>query len=297
MSIDWNTLEVQKVLRVDHQTKYIALLVNIKSNEYPNGAESVLLAHRQGFDSSNDFIALLNRNGGTAKMTLLERNDIYYRFLLIVCDAADCKVQLIHPATPAHVAKYTHQDRQLIVETPKMYKTIVEPWIKGQASTHIKWVDNILAGENEQERVLFSDADKEIGFVVLPDSKWDQRSVNALYMLAIVQRRDIRSLRDLNTTHLPLLRRIRECARTVISKKFPVSPGQLRMYVHYLPTYYYFHVHIVHVDLESPGCSVGGAHLLDDIIDNIELWDDYYQRRNLNYFLGVEHELYRIISE
>jgi hypothetical protein len=51
-----------------------------------------------------------------------------------------------------------------------------------------------------------------------------------------------------------------------ISKRFGVTGNKLRVYVHYHPSYYHFHVHVTHVDWEGPGTSVGKAHLLSEII-------------------------------
>jgi hypothetical protein len=52
----------------------------------------------------------------------------------------------------------------------------------------------------------------------------------------------------------------------VIQDRYSVPPDQLRMFVHYLPSYYHFHVHVTHVKLSSMGAAVGKAHLLEDII-------------------------------
>ena len=49
-----------------------------------------------------------------------------------------------------------------------------------------------------------------------------------------------------------------------------------------------------------PGITVGQAHLLDDIIDNLELEtlradssaSSYYESRTLTYSLGTEHALF-----
>jgi hypothetical protein len=57
--------------------------------------------------------------------------------------------------------------------------------------------------------MLFEDADAQTGFMLHPDMKWDQTQLDGLYCLAICHRRDVRSLRDLNAAHLPLLRNIR----------------------------------------------------------------------------------------
>ena len=69
-------------------------------------------------------------------------------------------------------------------------------------------MNNILDGKAEMDRVVFSDPDPLTGFVLLPDMKWDRSDVQNLYMLALVQRRDLLSLRDLTIDHLPLLKNI-----------------------------------------------------------------------------------------
>lgn len=49
--------------------------------------------------------------------------------------------------------------------------------------------------------------DEENGFILLPDLKWSGK-INELYLLAIVKKRGIKSLRDLTNDHLPLLKNI-----------------------------------------------------------------------------------------
>ena len=67
---------------------------------------------------------------------------------------------------------------------------------------------NILEKKAEVERVVFEDNDPETGFVLLPDLKWDQKQIENLYLVAIGRKREIKSLRDLDRSHLPLLRNI-----------------------------------------------------------------------------------------
>lgn len=301
--INWDSVKVIKILNIDWNIKYIALLIQLKSEKHPEGAESVLLAHKSGFDNANDLTTLLSPasshqvNQHAITVDLLDHNDIYYRYTISINGFLHSKLQLIHPATAVHIAKYTKQERLFIAETPQIYQSIVLPYIERLASSRIKWIDNILSGVSEQDRIVVC-RDGDDGFVVVPDSKWDQKSISALYLLCIVRRKDIRTIRDLTAEHLPILKAIRDDVKNSVSVKYPqVLPQQLRFYVHYLPTYYYFHIHIVHVDYESAGCSVGAAHLLDDVIDNIENIDPlYYVKKTMNYTLGKEHELYSIIQ-
>lgn len=41
----------------------------------------------------------------------------------------------------------------------------------------VQWVYNILEKKAEAERVVYDDPDPEVGFVLLPDLKWDQKQV------------------------------------------------------------------------------------------------------------------------
>jgi m7GpppX diphosphatase len=72
-----------------------------------------------------------------------------------------------------------------------------------------QWVTNILEHKSETDRVVFEDPNPEIGFILLPDLKWDGKQIEDLYLVAIVHQRGIKSLRDLNSSHLPLLKNIK----------------------------------------------------------------------------------------
>lgn len=41
------------------------------------------------------------------------------------------------------------------------------------------------------------------------------------------------------------------------------------------------------------GQNAGKAHLLSDVINNIELYADYYQRSTLSFYIAVNHEFYK----
>ena len=67
---------------------------------------------------------------------------------------------------------------------------------------------NILEKKAETERIVFEDADADTGFVLLPDMKWDQKQLENMYLVAICHKRALKSLRDLDGSHLPLLKNI-----------------------------------------------------------------------------------------
>jgi m7GpppX diphosphatase len=61
--------------------------------------------------------------------------------------------------------------------------------------------------------------------------------------------RSIKSLRDLNSSHLTLLENIQIQVNKIIPEKYSINPNQLILYVHYQPSYYHFHVHIANIKL------------------------------------------------
>lgn len=300
--IDWKSMELVEVLNENAHVKDMALLVKARGTKCPEGAVTVLLVTKQGFADCSALLELLREPDTirSVRIELLEENDIYHQYLVYFGSLLELKCTAIHPATPVHIAKYKRQERLFVQETPAIYARVTEPFIRQQSDARIKWIDNILAGVSEQDKIIYNAPDHATGFVLLPDSKWDQQNMAALYLLVLIRRRDVCSLRDLNGEHLALLKNIRDSVhRTIPVRYIGIKPAHLRLYIHYMPTYFYFHVHVVHVDLETPGCAVGTAHLLDDVIDNIEhIAQDYYAKRTLFYTLGVEHELYaRILCD
>lgn len=139
--------------------------------------------------------------------------------------------------------------------------------------------------KQETERIVYEDTSPETGFVLLPDLKWDGRNPDTLYLLAITHQRDIKSLRDLTSDHLPLLKNIRSQAAEVIERKYGITATQLRMYFHYQPSFYHLHVHINPIRNDAPGIWCEKSHMLDTVINNLELMSDYYHRATLPFVL------------
>jgi len=88
----------------------------------------------------------------------------------------------------------------------------------------------------------------------------------------------------------------------IAAEQWGLQRGGLRLYVHYQPSYYHFHVHIVQVNYTGfSGTSVGQAHLLDDIISLLEVHGEQtpgiFERLTLSYTLGQFHGLYNSMAD
>ena len=86
---------------------------------------------------------------------------------------------------------------------------------------------------------------------MLPDLSWDGQPAT-LHTIVIARKR-IKSLRELNDTHLPLLKNIQKIGSDIIKKTYNVPSSQLRIFLHYQPSYYHLHVHFTYLMDEPPG--------------------------------------------
>ncbi|KAI0795654.1 scavenger mRNA decapping enzyme [Abortiporus biennis] len=247
---------------------------------------------------SADLSSSLWDNVSTTK--LVQSTDIYHWFFAWFKpnDALpDVDVKIVYPATEAHIRKYSKQQVLMFRETPEIYERVVKPYIAAIPPSRIQWVHDILSGKSEAEKVLFKDPNPEYGFLILPDMKWDLTTVSSLYLQTIVLTNEIKCLRDLRKHHIDMLKKIRSEATRIVKERWGLEYGSLRFYIHYQPSYYHFHVHIVNANYVGVfGNTVGQAHLLDDIISLLELDTDgqpsILERLTFTYGLGEQHGLF-----
>jgi len=155
-------------------------------------------------------------------------------------------------------------------------------------------IRNIFNGKAEQSSILHMSPQ----FLLAPDMKWlpptpSNPSLDKLYLLAISRpEMGIRSLRDIRGEHIPLLEEIRKVGVRAASEYGLKGEGRLRMLVHYQPSYYYFHVHILNSNYHGlPGMNVGQAYLLDDIISLLKIDGEMFAKLTITYGLGEQHAL------
>lgn len=156
---------------------------------------------------------------------------------------------------------------------------------------------NILDHKKERERIVYEDRDKTNGFILLPDSKWDGENKDTLHLLAICHRRDLRSLRSLDASHLPLLKNIRNASCAKIFAKYRIHWQSLRIYLHYQPTFYHLHVHFNLASYDGPGIFCEHSHLLNTVITNLEIAGDYYKKATLTFALKSDNLYVRSYSD
>jgi m7GpppX diphosphatase len=238
---------------------------------------------------------------------LLKDNDIYKTFTASGkpdTSFSRCKLDLIYPASQKHFEKYSAHLSVLIEETADEYTRVTQLYVLRQPPERLNWIWNLFSHKDVdpgtlKEHILLHDEDESTGFLLVTDYKWNELDVNELYCLAMPKRRDLKTIRDLTAEHLPLLKHMRQSILCKLREEYSVSPDQIRLYFHYHPTYYYLHIHCVHIHTKVGfGFVATKAHLLNDVIENIEIFgSDYYQKKTLSYMLSLKDELYKDLME
>ncbi|KAI8279753.1 m7GpppX diphosphatase [Colletotrichum sp. SAR11_240] len=275
---------------------------------------ALLILERAPFPTDPSYLAATPTT--LSSIANLGANDVYHWYLANTASTsdkpdpslADLKINLIYPCTATHVKKYSKQGVRLVTETPHIYASAVRPFMQRKRDEgRLNWVFNIIEGRTEVEDVIYRTelgaSQNDEGFLLLPDLNWDRKTIDALHLLALVERRDIWSLRDLRRKHIPWLRHMKAKLLSAAVMKYPeVEPDQLKLYVHYQPTYYHFHIHIVHVQLEAGATqAVGKAVGLDSITETLEAMggdeEAGMEQISLSYTLGEASELWTEVYE
>jgi m7GpppX diphosphatase len=272
---------------------------------------ALLIVERAPFSSSVSHLAKVP--GSLASLKNLGANDIYFWYMASSGPSSDAepnedlKINLIFPCTEKHLKKYNKQGVRAVVETPQIYKEHVRPYMQQQREDgRLNWVWNIIAGKTEVEDVIFrtpKGRDGDEGFLLLPDLNWDRKTMESLHLLGLVERMDIWSLRDLRKKHISWLKDMKSKLLDSTTKTYPeLEEDMLKLYVHYQPTYYHFHIHIVHVALEAGATqAVGKAIGLDSIIAQLESMagdeETGMDTVPLTYTVGEASDIWTVIFE
>jgi m7GpppX diphosphatase len=315
--------QLEKLLNTDSGGRRIVLYGTIDDKP------ALLLAERGAFSTDPQYLASFSQL--LTRIQNLGDNDIYRWYLANSAVEAsptsssdnndepsstsappppppppDLKINLIYPCTDKHLRKYSFQQSRVVTETPQIYHSHIRPYMQlCREQGRLTWIFNILDGHTEQENVLFRSAepDPRDDYLLLPDLNWDRNTISSLHLLALVQRRDIWSVRDLRRSLAPWLRRLHSTLAAKVTDLYPgVERDMLKFYVHYQPTYYHFHIHVVHVNLDATATQATGKALgLENVLSQLEnLRDDDgddggeagMQSLELTYTVGEESELW-----
>ena len=175
-------------------------------------------------------------------------------------------------------------------ETEKEYLERTEPYIDNSISKgNIKWIYDILHHNSENNRIIYQDKI----FILMKDILWSNDKKDEIYLLALPKDESLRSLRDLDYKNLPLLEHMKKVITNLLQKKFKIKKEQVYMFFHYLPSFFHLHLHVCGLTNINTQKKFGRHHLLDNVIQNIQFKNDYYQKVTLIYEIPAKHSLFK----
>lgn len=148
-------------------------------------------------------------------------------------------------------------------------------------STNLAWIQKIIDGSNEQEKVL----ERNDEFLIVRDWKFDVRldeNSNALYkkedlhLLGILVK-NVKSLRDIVVTDIFILEKMKEKLLQICEQVFGLNRDEVKLYFHYPPSTYHLHLHCVWICCDDPTVNFERAYDYDTVIRNIRMDPTYYQ--------------------
>ncbi|VDN35695.1 unnamed protein product [Dibothriocephalus latus] len=299
-------MEIVKILRNDTRGKCICLhakfidspnqdaIVVLQKSPFPNEVQALCEAHLGRPSSENRKPKEEGKeeevhNGSEENLVFPEwkadrimDNDIYHRRLVKsgLEDLNSLSMTVIHPAEAQHFAKYSASRRRLVLETPQIYSDVIVPFLAA-SPRDLAWVDNILNGTAEVDRVLFTDPDESLGFTFVLDYRWDGRQLHELHCLALARSTGLTCLRDLRACHVPMLKKMLSEGRQALVAKYGSGGGGSGS-------------SNITADNKT---AAGKAYLAEDVIANLELDGEFYARRTMPMFLHENHAFLAAIRE
>jgi m7GpppX diphosphatase len=283
VNVLYSTIPVHKV--PENNTEILEFCEELIRNE-PDSL-CLIIYEKLAFMESDPkllFETLINRE-------VLGETDIYYRYLYDSKLPNRIQMTKILPCNMQHIKKYIEAPHKQVKETKEIYEKIVKKFINDIPPERNLWIKKLIKHETN-EPIYYHDE----GFMIVADSKWNRNQTSDLYLLVIVDDSDLKSIRDLNANHLPLLKKIKIQVQRCL-RSFNMDLKDVRMLFHYQPSYYHLHVHVISNQIKGlSGTIVGQCCLLEDVMDNILMIGDYYQQKTMRYHLSVLHPLYSLIE-
>ena len=115
--------------------------------------------------------------------------------------------------------------KKIIKETYSDYINLINNY----DSKKDKWIYNIIDGISEQDNIIFKDNQ----FLLIPSYTWD-KTTNNLHLLSIPFNKSIRCIRDLNSTHIELLKYMKIKSLEIIKNNFNLDETELKIFFHRL---------------------------------------------------------------
>ena len=217
------------------------------------------------------------------------------------------KVEFIAPATDQQIRQEMPKpSSSLVQETPELFQAVTKPYIdKILAGDSLDWIEDIVKGKTNTNGILFETNEYFLHIDTLwknhpdpravPPEEWfEHSSVSDLHIIGMSKADGLSSLRDLRGEHVPLLKSMLDEGLRTIHQLYGLDSDQVRVYIPYPPqsSLYRFHLYYTRID-HTDGCLAESAHLVNDVIQNLQIDGEFYAKRTITCKIRVTDDLYK----
>jgi hypothetical protein len=125
----------------------------------------------------------------------------------------------------------------------------------------------------------------------------DKTPPRTLNWLAILTDARIRTMRDLCGEHIGMLETLRDVCLKRIHEVTGITSDEVMVYLHYHPSVYHLHVHFAYPYLQYNHRDVYRIHSLNNVISNLQIDGDFYQKAKIQVSLGKDSVLSTVYKE
>ena len=290
--------KIIEILSENQLACQINILGETKFKEEEEYSKFILKIHKKEFNFT------INENNNNQSLQILQQifssskqffeNDIYTKYLTTDLIQNKIDVELIFPANQKQIDKYKLITYELFHETYDIYLKKTLPYINSIQQKDVTWIFNIF--EKKTEEPIGEAPSKK--FLILKDyTAVDNDKALICLGIPIPEYSYVKSIRDLTQKELPLLEEFYNEGKKIIAKKFGCKENEIKAYLHYPPSFYYLHVHYISVNDNNNSSSscINRAIDLNEIIQNIKLMNDYYQKITIDHTVQVDSNLYKAL--
>jgi len=141
-----------------------------------------------------------------------------------------------------------------------------------------KWIYDLIDGKGDRNRVLYENKN----FVLVTEMSMKSDDMRTFHPLAFPKDKSIRSIRDLTSDHIPLLREMVYVSKKFIKDNYELNESEIEAHFHYPPGVLLLHMHFEMINNNAKVRRPLREHSVHKVIENLLIDNDYYKKITLD---------------
>jgi m7GpppX diphosphatase len=148
-------------------------------------------------------------------------------------------------------------------------------YIKENEGKDCGWIYDIIDKhkETDNNKLLFEDDD----FVLVTEMDMKDDDISTFHLLAFPKDKSIKSIRDLTSEHIPLLKKMAKLGKKYITDNYEINDNEIETHFHYPPGVMLLHMHFELVNSNKQRRPLR-EHSVYEVIQNLLTDSEYYKK-------------------